>query len=227
MSSYHSEIHTEAALRASAASSGEVAADSPHQDSFGTRVLKFIGWMGGFYSRKAVLVRSSKTLYENCMDNLKYEEFFEACSLPDSFQSWFQVAHLHVWFFMVRLKREGRDGEYLIRQVVATFWYDVEHRMRAMEVYNSMAASRDFRELVQQFYGLTLAYEEGLLSSDKLLAAAIWRNMLFDRTSADPTQLAKMVEYVRRQVQHMDRQDSKALLERGTITLLPFSDSTS
>ena len=56
------------------------------------------------------------------------------CSMTDSFQSWFMIAHLHVWFFMVRLKREGKDGEYLIRQVVATFWHDVEHRMRAMEV---------------------------------------------------------------------------------------------
>lgn len=28
------------------------------------------------------------------------------------------------------------------------------------QVYNSLSASKNFRELVQQFYGLTLAYEE-------------------------------------------------------------------
>lgn len=194
------------------------------EDGFGVRLLKLFGWMGGFYSRKAVLVRASKTLYENCMDNLKYEEFFEVCSMPDSFQSWFMVAHLHVWLFMVRLKREGKDGDYLIRQVVTTFWHDVEHRMRAMEIFNSMAATKNFRALVHQFYGLTLAYEEGLLSDDKLLAAAIWRNMIFEKSDTDPTHLAKMVDYIRRQVQHMDKQDSKALLERGSISLLPFSD---
>lgn len=157
------------------------------------------------------------------MDNLNYEEIFKACSLPDSFQSWFLIAHLHVWLFMVRLKREGPDGEYLIRQVVSTFWYDVEHRMRAMEVYSSLGASRNFRELVQQFYGLTLAYEEGLLSSDKHLAAAFWRNMVFDREETDPRRLATMVEYVRRQVQHMDTQDSEAIMNNGTISLVPFS----
>ena len=59
---------------------------------------------------------------------------FLVCSLPDSFQSWFLIAHLHVWLCMVRLKREGRDGSFVMKQVVSTFWYDVEQRMRVLGV---------------------------------------------------------------------------------------------
>ena len=59
---------------------------------------------------------------------------FPACSLPDTFQSWFLIAHLHVWLCLVRLKREGKDGSLVIREVVTTFWYDVEQRMRVLGV---------------------------------------------------------------------------------------------
>lgn len=60
------------------------------------------------------------------------------CSLPDTFQSWFLITHLHVWMLLVRLKREGEDGDYLIRQLSVTFWHDVESRMRALGVSLSL-----------------------------------------------------------------------------------------
>ena len=60
--------------------------------------------------------------------------FVPVCTMPDTFQSWFKVAHLHVWFLIVRLKREGADGDYLLKQVVATFWFDIENRMKEIGV---------------------------------------------------------------------------------------------
>lgn len=54
--------------------------------------------------------------------------------MPNTFQSWFLVAQLHVWLCLVRLKREGRDGEYVIKQLVQFFWKDVEERMRVLGV---------------------------------------------------------------------------------------------
>lgn len=40
---------------------------------------------------------------------------------------------------------------------------------------------------------------QGVLSDDRVLAAALWRN-LFNRECEDPRQLELMVEYVRKQV---------------------------
>lgn len=54
--------------------------------------------------------------------------------MPDSFQSWFLVAQLHLWLCLVRLKREGKDGDYLLKQMVAMFWNDVEARMKILGV---------------------------------------------------------------------------------------------
>jgi len=50
-----------------------------------------------------------------------------------------------------------------------------------------------------------------------------FRNMVFDKNQdTEPVRLAVMVEYVRKQVWHMDQVDSKALVEEGIISLLPF-----
>ena len=54
--------------------------------------------------------------------------------MPDSFQSWFLIAQLHVWLCMARLKREEEDGKFLIRQIVSFFWKDVEERMKVLGV---------------------------------------------------------------------------------------------
>ena len=202
--------------------------ESQEQLSLGDRIVKFIGWMGGFYSRKSVnanvyavvylqhvctfiteqpqsnvqcwlsvqimtsaithypehvcshiyssvhvyvhaakilyhmllywqvLSRSALEIYKSCIDQLDYEAFFRgavataahplitlvislssnaiACSMPDILQSWFLVAQLHIWLCLVRLKREGKDGAYVTRQVVSTFWFDVKERTKALGV---------------------------------------------------------------------------------------------
>ena len=47
---------------------------------------------------------------------------------------------------------------------------------------------------------LSLSRSQGILSDDRVLAAALWRN-LFNRECEDPRQLELMLEYVRKQVQ--------------------------
>jgi len=59
------------------------------------------------------------------------------CGLPDSFQSWFLLAHLHVWLLMVRLKREEEEGMFVVRQIVRMFWDDVEKRTTMIGVGRS------------------------------------------------------------------------------------------
>ena len=54
--------------------------------------------------------------------------------MPDSFQSWFIVAHLHVWLCTVRLREEGEDGKFVMHELVRLFWEDVEQRVTAMGV---------------------------------------------------------------------------------------------
>lgn len=104
------------------------------ENNLGNKALKLVGWLGGFYSRKAVLTRSAKVMYECCVEGLDYGKFYEAAGMPDTFQSWFLINQLHVWMCLVRLKPEGKDGRYMYRRMVQIFWDDVEERMKVMGV---------------------------------------------------------------------------------------------
>ena len=104
------------------------------EETLGTKAIKLFGWMGGFYSKKATLTRSAKTMYECCADGLAYDKLYKAAGMPDTFQSWFLVNQLHVWMCLVRLKPLGKDGRFMYRQVVRIFWEDVEERMKVMGV---------------------------------------------------------------------------------------------
>lgn len=196
------------------------------EDSLGTKAIKLLGWIGGFYSRKALLTRSAKTMYECCVERLVYEELYKAAGMPDTFHSWFLVNQLHVWMCLVRLKPEGKDGRYMYRMVVQIFWEDVEERMKVMGVIDGSVRKNSLKELTQEFYGLILAYDEGLLSHDRVLAASLWRNMFHDKKNTDASNLASFVDYVRRQIFYLESIDSEKLLTTGHIEWLPFEESS-
>ena len=49
--------------------------------------------------------------------------------------------------------------------------------------------------------------------------------MVFEKErDTEPAQIAKMVEYVRKQVKYMDSLDSQEMLEEGSLSLLGLSE---
>ena len=94
-----------------------------------------------------------------------------ACQLPDSFQTWFCVTQLHIWLSVVRLRAEGEVGKDVSRMVVEHFVNDLE-----LKISNRGVRTREaMKELMAQYHGLSLAYDEGIYSDDTVLAGALWR----------------------------------------------------
>jgi cytochrome b pre-mRNA-processing protein 3 len=140
------------------------------------------------------------------------KEFFNmACGLPESFQSWFLITQLHVWLCMVRLKGEDIAGKNLSQALFDCFIDDVEDHIRVIGITSGSLIARSMRELLSQFYGMNLAYDEGASSNnDAVLAAALWRNLFVMK--GKPEHLATMVHYVRRQLHRLDSTPSRQLL---------------
>jgi cytochrome b pre-mRNA-processing protein 3 len=99
---------------------------------------------------------------------------------------------------MVRLKQEGQEGKYMVHYLIMSMWHDIQERGRVMGI-PSIKMKESLSKMVEQFNAALFGYDEGLLSNDSVLAAALWRN-LFVRRDIEPEQLADMVEYVRQQV---------------------------
>ncbi|KAH0509294.1 Ubiquinol-cytochrome-c reductase complex assembly factor 1, partial [Microtus ochrogaster] len=159
-------------------------------------------------------------MYTSCVEKTDFEEFFLRCQMPDTFNSWFLITLLHVWMCLVRMKQEGRTGKYMCRIIVHFMWEDVEQRGRVMGV-NSYLLKKNMALMTNNFYAAILGYDEGILSDDRGLAAALWRTF-FNQKCEDPRQLELLVEYVRKQMQYLDSMKGEDLLLTGEVKWRPL-----
>ncbi|XP_058259990.1 ubiquinol-cytochrome-c reductase complex assembly factor 1 isoform X2 [Hemibagrus wyckioides] len=162
-----------------------------------TKLIEAMGFTGPLKYNKWKIKIAALRMYTCCVERINYDEFFERCSLPDTLNSWFLVAQLHVWMCLVRMRQEGREGKYMCRYIVHSMWEDVEQRSKIMGI-DAIQRKKGMRDMTETFYAAIFGYDEGILSDDCVLAAALWRN-LFNRQCEDPRQLELMVEYVRKQ----------------------------
>uniref|UniRef100_A0A286XM08 Ubiquinol-cytochrome c reductase complex assembly factor 1 n=1 Tax=Cavia porcellus TaxID=10141 RepID=A0A286XM08_CAVPO len=75
--------------------------------------------------------------------------------------------------------------------------------------------------MTNSFYAAILGYDEGILSDDHGLAAALWRTF-FNQKCEDPRQLELLVEYVRKQMQYLDSMNGEDLLLTGEVSWRPL-----
>uniref|UniRef100_A0A8B9J6G9 Ubiquinol-cytochrome c reductase complex assembly factor 1 n=1 Tax=Astyanax mexicanus TaxID=7994 RepID=A0A8B9J6G9_ASTMX len=121
---------------------------------------------------------------------------------------------------LVRMRQEGREGKYMCRYIVHSMWEDVEQRSKIMGI-DAFHRKESMKAMTETFYAAIFGYDEGILSDDCVLAAALWRN-LFNRQCEDPRQLELMVEYVRKQMQFIDALDGEDLLLTGEVKWRPL-----
>lgn len=198
---------------------------NPSDDNVGYQVGSFVGNLKHNLAKYMARGLTAKNLYEQCADGVSYEEFFRACKMPDTFQSWFYVMQLHMWMLLVRLRVEGRYGKNISHKMVEIMWQDVEQRVKLIGVEDSSERRESMEEFAQQFFGLIIAYDEGLLGHDRVLASALWRNLFYNKHDTDAESLSALVGYVRKQVQYLETQNSNDILLQGKVRWLPLYES--
>ena len=184
----------------------------------------FLGSLRTNITRYMAQAMAVKKLYECCAHHITYIDFFKACQMPDTFQSWFYVLHLHMWMVLIRLRSEGKYGKNLSYYMVELMWKDLQERIKLLGVEDTSEKKETMEEYAQQFFGLIVAYDEGLLGHDRVLASALWRNLFYNKENTDAESLALMVGYVRKQIQYLEQQDSETILLTGEIKWLPLHE---
>ncbi|XP_075906297.1 ubiquinol-cytochrome c reductase complex assembly factor 1 isoform X2 [Nelusetta ayraudi] len=185
-----------------------------------TKVMEALGFTGPLKYSKWKIKIAGLRMYTCCVERINYEDFLDKCSLPDTLNSWFLVVQLHVWMCLVRMRQEGRAGKFMCRYIVYSMWEDVEQRSMILGV-DAIHRKEAMKLMTEMFYAALFGYDEGLLSDDCVLAAALWRN-LFNRECDDPQQLEMLVEYVRKQVQFIDSLNGEDLLLTGEVRWRPL-----
>ncbi|XP_049590313.1 ubiquinol-cytochrome c reductase complex assembly factor 1 isoform X1 [Syngnathus scovelli] len=195
---------------------------APSREEVGgfTKLIEAMGFTGPLKYNKWKIKIAALRMYTCCVERVNYDDFLDRCLLPDTLNSWFLVAQLHVWMCLVRMRQEGRAGKYMCRYVVHSMWEDVEQRSKIMGI-DAIHRKEALKAMTETFYAALFGYDEGILSDDSILAAALWRN-LFNCQCEDSAQLELMVEYVRKQMQFIDSLDGEDLLLTGEVKWRPL-----
>ncbi|CAD5115044.1 DgyrCDS4062 [Dimorphilus gyrociliatus] len=180
-------------------------------------------------SLQRILRKSALRLYLCCAEIVDYDEFIKELSLPDTFNSWFRISELHMWLCTVRLASEGPEGKFIRNEMLKALWVDAKKRGKKLGGTGYYETAESIDILCGQLKFAFVAYDEGLLSDDKTLAGAVWRNF-FEMKSEDATKIDKLVEFIRKQVINFDiiviiyleKQDSSIILPTGLMTFLPL-----
>lgn len=106
---------------------------------------------------------------------------------------------LHLYLINARLRCFERE-EYRnwSQQMIDHFFYECEKKMHLdHNITSSALRQRYLKDIFVQWRGLLLAYDEGLIKGDAVLASAVWRNLFKGADDVDPRALVAIVGWIR------------------------------
>ncbi|EFY98862.2 hypothetical protein MANI_026923 [Metarhizium anisopliae] len=119
--------------------------------------------------------------------------------LQPSFSTWSHVTMLHLYLLQARVRCFERDTfRNWQQQLVDHFFFDCEKKMHLdHNITSSALRQRYLKDIFVQWRGLLLAYDEGLIKGDAILASAVWRNLFKGAPEVDPRSLCAIVGWMR------------------------------
>ncbi|CAJ0584870.1 unnamed protein product, partial [Mesorhabditis spiculigera] len=167
---------------------------------------------------KVLLAQAATQLYFNCANHYSYSELCASFGLPDYFSSWYKLTMIHIWMVLLRLHVSLDVDSYkrLQNGLLAALWDDVDKRLAILteEIGKPQARSGDVYAMHGLHLQTLLEYDEGFLSSDADLAAAIWRCLYISR-DVDPVHVQRVIVYMRSTIAWLDTLDLEDILVQG------------
>ncbi|CAH2351295.1 protein Cbp3p, mitochondrial [[Candida] railenensis] len=137
--------------------------------------------------------------------------YYETLNLPQSFSQWFQITALHYWILSVRMRALPFKYYRAYQQkLVDRFFRDMELRMsEEMGISSNRIIEGYLKEFNTQLLGSVLSYDEGLMTDDITLAAALWRNIFNGNPNADMRHIEALLGHVRQQLYVLNKMSDR------------------
>ncbi|KAK4146943.1 thiolase-like protein [Dichotomopilus funicola] len=139
-------------------------------------------------------------------------------ALLPTFSTWAHVTMLHLYLLVVRLRAlDSPTHQAWQTPLVNHFFYAAELKMEDVHGLTSRMIRQTYlKDLFVQWRGVLLAYDEGLVKGDAVLAAAVWRNLFKAREDVDVRVLAGVVGWMREGVKTLGgMKDEEVLAGEG------------
>ncbi|CAF0964256.1 unnamed protein product [Brachionus calyciflorus] len=179
------------------------------------------GFQGNLRYPQPVLTMSSLRLYLCIQYQVDYDKFFQKCEYEDVMYNFCLINFLHVWLVSVALMQYGQSGLFVRKLLHKNMWKDIETREKKlnspMNKENKMKAYTHLNDIFRAFL---FGFDEGLLSDDTVLAGAVWRHLLEMRDLKDHAILGELVEYIRKNVHHLEKINDVDILKNGIVSFV-------
>ncbi|KAK9479799.1 ubiquinol-cytochrome C chaperone-domain-containing protein [Lipomyces japonicus] len=133
--------------------------------------------------------------------------YYEDLGLPPTLNQWFQITALHAWMLLVRMRALPEKYSKVFEQtLIDAIFLDIETRIvTEYKIKSGRLINNTLKDLNLQLKGSVLAYDEGLMGSDAVLASALWRNIFNADQNVDMAKLALLTQYVRTHVYVLEK----------------------
>jgi hypothetical protein len=123
---------------------------------------------------------------------------------------------LHMYLLVVRFRCLHPDAQAAWQAALVNhFFYQAEAKMEDVhELTSGMIRQQYLKDLFVQWRGLILAYDEGLVKGDAVLASAVWRNLYKAREDVDVRSLAAVVAWMRSALLELGEMEDTDILEQ-------------
>ncbi|KAM4060240.1 ubiquinol-cytochrome C chaperone domain-containing protein [Hirsutella rhossiliensis] len=137
--------------------------------------------------------------------------------LHPSFSTWSHVTMLHLYLLNARARCFEREAyRSWQQQLVDHFFFECEKKMHLdHNITSSALRQRYLKDIFVQWRGLLLAYDEGLIKGDAVLASAVWRNLFKGSPAVDPRALLAIVGWLRASLAALEATSDMVFAERA------------
>ncbi|KAH7408560.1 ubiquinol-cytochrome C chaperone-domain-containing protein [Phaeosphaeria sp. MPI-PUGE-AT-0046c] len=132
--------------------------------------------------------------------------WYDTLGLKPTFSNWAQITFIHMWMLQVRFRMlpQSHSSVWIQHLTNQAFW-SAEDRLVIWHKFNANSLrQKQLKDMFAQWRAVLLAYDEGLVKGDAMLAAALWRNLMGGRDNVDFEKLAQIVGYMRRELKRLD-----------------------
>ena len=127
--------------------------------------------------------------------------WFTTLNLPPTFSTWSQVTFLHMYVIIAQLRAtlpSESEFQNYHRYLIEHFSREAEDKMVLLHNLNAQGIrSRYLKDLLLQWRGILVSYDEGLVKGDAVLASAVWRNLFRADEDVDWVKVASVVAFLR------------------------------
>ncbi len=124
---------------------------------------------------------------------------------------------LHMYLIVVRLRCLEREAyQNWQQQLVDHFFFEADLMMDVKHhIKSRMQRQKYLKDLFVTWRGVVLAYDEGVIKGDAVLAEAVWRNLFKGREDVDLRVLAAVVSWMRVILRSLDEMPDDYLERNG------------